>query len=61
MAWANVGISRRRLESLEPKRKPIPVRLVLHPLRQMDRATVQSRQCLKHRAVTPPEQPSPPS
>jgi hypothetical protein len=49
--------SRHRLEALEPQRKPISIKLVLHSLRQMDCAPVQSFQRLKHRAVTLPEQP----
>ena len=52
-----MAISRRRLEPLEPQRKPISVRLVLHAVRQMDRATIQPLQGFEHRPVVLPQQP----
>ncbi len=51
------SISRHRLEALEPQRKPISVRLILHAARQVDRAAVQPLQGSEHRPVVLPQQP----
>ena len=52
----NFGISRRRLESLEPQGEAVPIGIILGAGRQVKGPTVQFLQRFEHRAIMLTEQ-----
>jgi hypothetical protein len=57
MFSGNAGISRRRLEPVEPPRKSVTIRAILDASRQMYGSTIQSLQSFEHRSIILTEQP----
>ena len=56
MVRAKIANLRRRLETLEANRKPIPIRPVLSPVRQMEGFAIYLLEGFEHRAVVLVEQ-----
>ena len=56
MLRAKMAILRHRLETLEANRKPIPIRPVLSPVRQMEGFAIYLLEGFEHRAVVLVEQ-----
>ena len=56
MVRAKIANLRRRLETLKANRKPIPIRSVLNPVRQMEGFAIYLLEGFEHQAVVLVEQ-----